>query len=106
VDEWNKALAATDAASVEKLILEQSVVVEGGNRDGGYGGIDIGYFGREGWGGNGKITQAGSCRTDDLQKHVITGAKMTSTAMINYFKSKMEAIIDRGTKVPHEQLAA
>ena len=25
--------------------------------------------------------------------------------MIHYFKSKMEAIIDRGTKVPHEQFA-
>ncbi|ODO07204.1 FACT complex subunit SPT16 [Cryptococcus wingfieldii CBS 7118] len=38
-------------------------------------------------------------------KSIITSAKLTSTVMINYFKSKMEAIIDRGTKVSHEALA-
>ncbi|OCF42303.1 FACT complex subunit SPT16 [Kwoniella heveanensis CBS 569] len=41
----------------------------------------------------------------DEMKNVITGAKMTATAMQHYFKSKMESIIDRGTSVPHEQLA-
>lgn len=30
---------------------------------------------------------------------------MTSTAMIHYFKSKMESIIDRGTKVSHDQFS-
>ena len=39
-------------------------------------------------------------------KNVITSSKMTSTAMINYFKPKMESIIDKGTKVAHSQLAS
>ncbi|OWZ71873.1 FACT complex subunit SPT16 [Cryptococcus neoformans] len=38
-------------------------------------------------------------------KTIITSAKLTSTVMINYFKSKMESIIDRGTKMSHEALA-
>jgi hypothetical protein len=29
---------------------------------------------------------------------------MTATAMIHYFKPKMESIIDKGSKVTHEQL--
>ncbi|KAK8865948.1 FACT complex subunit SPT16 [Kwoniella newhampshirensis] len=44
-------------------------------------------------------------RDGDEMKNVITGAKMTSTAMVHYFKSKMESIIDRGTVVPHDMLA-
>ncbi|KAK6905729.1 FACT complex subunit SPT16 [Kwoniella mangroviensis CBS 8507] len=38
-------------------------------------------------------------------KNLITGSKMTATTMQHYFKSKMESIIDRGTKVPHEVFA-
>ncbi|WWC58713.1 FACT complex subunit SPT16 [Kwoniella dejecticola CBS 10117] len=38
-------------------------------------------------------------------KNLITGSKMTATAMQHYFKSKMESIIDRGTVVPHEVFA-
>ncbi|ORX35981.1 FACT complex subunit SPT16 [Kockovaella imperatae] len=38
-------------------------------------------------------------------KNMITSGKLTSTAMIHYFKPKMESIIDKGTKVPHSQLA-
>jgi len=41
----------------------------------------------------------------NLQKHIITGSKMTATAMIHYFKPKMESIIDKGSKVSHEQLS-
>lgn len=41
----------------------------------------------------------------DWQKTVITAARLTSTAMQHYFKTKMEAIIDREQKVPHELLA-
>jgi hypothetical protein len=41
----------------------------------------------------------------DSQKTIMTAARMTSTAMQHYFKSKMEAIIDREQKVPHELLA-
>ena len=38
-------------------------------------------------------------------KYMITSGKLTSTAMIHYFKPKMEAVIDKGTKVPHLKLA-
>nr|ODO02764.1 FACT complex subunit SPT16 [Cryptococcus depauperatus CBS 7855] len=41
---------------------------------------------------------------EDL-KTVITSSKLTSTVMVNYFKSKMESIIDRGTKMTHDSLA-
>ncbi|WRT64164.1 FACT complex subunit SPT16 [Kwoniella shivajii] len=41
----------------------------------------------------------------DELKNLITGAKMSSTAMQHYFKSKMESIIDRGTVVPHDVFA-
>ncbi|WVQ82770.1 FACT complex subunit SPT16 [Cryptococcus sp. DSM 104549] len=41
----------------------------------------------------------------DEMKTVITSAKMTSTVMVHYFKSKMESIIDRGSSVPHDDFA-
>lgn len=44
--------------------------------------------------------------TADSQKTVITSSRLTSTCMIHYFKSKMESIIDRGTKVTHEEFAS
>ncbi|KAK4688063.1 FACT complex subunit SPT16, partial [Tremellales sp. Uapishka_1] len=41
----------------------------------------------------------------DELKNEITGAKMTSTCMIHYLKTKMESLLDRGTKISHEDLA-
>ena len=39
------------------------------------------------------------------QKITTTSAQLTTTAMIQYFKPKMESVIDRGSKLSHEDFA-
>lgn len=52
------------------------------------------------------VSLRGKGEKTDVQKTVLTGAKLVSTAMVHYFKPKMESIIDKGSKVPHDELAA
>lgn len=40
------------------------------------------------------------------QRQMILSSRLTSTAMIHYFKPKMESVVDRGTKVPHSTFTA
>ncbi|GFZ43528.1 FACT complex subunit SPT16 [Saitozyma sp. JCM 24511] len=39
-------------------------------------------------------------------RQMILSSRLTSTAMIHYFKPKMESVVDRGTKVPHSTFTA
>lgn len=40
-----------------------------------------------------------------MQDATVTAARLTSTCMEKYFKSKMEALIDRGTEITHEEFS-